>query len=294
MHRQLDCQLFGDCRLYVSPQLAGDDPRAAFRLKGAARRSPPRMAGVRRCRPAGERYVACFTRGRTAGAGPPCGSRAPRGWPARGGAWRPAHTSLADNRRTLESADRLARPPAEPPVAHRAGHRFVADHRAVPPASSDRARWSHSTAGCAEPISPSSAYADAFLRGNPGDLLSLQAVLGHERLETTRLSLEGATLEQAAAAVARIDFVTPPEREIVSPDFVPAARSSNMPAPSGRSGGGGNRTRVHDRDEMGFSKLSLCSISPAVSAQAADERASPSFRVPRSRHRRSATQRAPC
>ena len=37
------------------------------------------------------------------------------------------------------------------------------------------------------------------------------------------------------------------------------------------SGGGGSRTRVRDRDEMGFSKLSLRSVSPGATSQAGDD-----------------------
>jgi integrase len=65
------------------------------------------------------------------------------------------------------------------------------------------------------------AYADAYLRAHPGDLVGLQFLLGHESITTTRDYLEGVRVEEAAERVASVDFVTPAAADNVTPVRIP-------------------------------------------------------------------------
>jgi hypothetical protein len=100
------------------------------------------------------------------------------------------------------------------------------------------------------------AIIGAFLRANPGGLLSLQAVLGHERLETTRLYLEGATLEEAAAPSPASTCNASGGR---ARDAIDSPRPERQGACSGRERWRRRESNPRPRSRVGgFSKLSLC------------------------------------
>jgi integrase len=69
-------------------------------------------------------------------------------------------------------------------------------------------------AGVPLPCSPHDLrrfYAGEFLAANPGDLVRLQAILGHAEIGTTRMYLPDADVPSVRAAVDRIDWTTPVE-----------------------------------------------------------------------------------
>lgn len=71
-------------------------------------------------------------------------------------------------------------------------------------------------------------YADAYLRAHPGDIVGLQALLGHASISTTREYLAGVELEELQKRVQSVAFVTPRGADFVT-RYVSAAPATENP-----------------------------------------------------------------